>query len=406
MAPSLYIHIPFCKKKCLYCDFYSIASQENLASDYIKVLIKQIRQIGTPVSSIYIGGGTPSVLGVDLLGKLLKSLKKIIAPGIEFTIEVNPESFSKKLAKLFLANGVNRLSIGLQSFNDKKLIKLGRIHNAKKAREAVYLAQKSGFKNISIDLIFGIWDEKLTDWKKELQEAASLPVKHISAYSLTYEKGTALSKMLKRGLSEASLTKVRGLLLSGKHNTSIPRLKTRGFPRRIKPLEDEAVAGMYEYAVDFLEGRGFKRYEVSNFARDGYLCRHNCGYWKNEPYIGLGPSAVSYLDGVRKKNIPDVKEYTMRIKKGSSVIKFQEKLSILRKAKETAALKIRTDEGISLEWFKEKTGFDFLRLEKTSIAGLQEKELIDYEKKDGKMRRVSLTQKGFSFCDIVSSELL
>ena len=374
MAPSLYIHIPFCKKKCRYCDFYSLASQEKLASDYIEVLIKQIRQIGAPVSSIYIGGGTPSVLGINLLGKLLKSLKKIIAPGIEFTIEVNPESFSKKSAELFLANGVNRLSIGLQSFDDQKLKKLGRIHNCREAQEAVYLAQSSGFKNISIDLIFGLWDEKLADWKKELQQAVILPVKHISVYSLTYEKGTALSKMLKKGL--------------------------------IEPLEDEAVAGMYEYAVDFLQGRGFKRYEVSNFARDGYLCRHNFSYWKNEPYIGLGPSAVSYLDGVRRKNISDVKEYIARIKKGGSVIKSQEKLSAVQKAKETAALKIRTEEGISLEWFKEKTGFDFLRLEKASITGLREKELIDYEKKDGKINRISLTRKGFLFCDTVSSELL
>ena len=374
MAPSLYIHIPFCKKKCLYCDFYSAASQERLASDYIQVLIKQIREIGAPVSSIYIGGGTPSVLGINLLGPLLKSLKKILTPGIEFTIEVNPESFSKKSAELFLVNGVNRLSVGLQSFDDQKLKKLGRIHNCRKAQEAVYLAQSSGFKNISIDLIFGLWDERLPDWKKELQKAVSLPVTHISAYSLTYEKGTALSKMLKKGL--------------------------------IKPLEDEAVAGMYEYAVDFLEGRGFKRYEVSNFSQSGYICRHNFSYWKNEPYIGLGPSAVSYIDGVRKKNIPDVKEYIARIKKGGSVIKSQEKLYDVQKAKETAALKIRTKEGINLEWFKEKTGFDFLRLEKASIIGLQEKELIDYEKKDGKIKRVSLTKKGFLFCDIVSSELL
>ena len=374
MPLSLYIHIPFCKKKCPYCDFYSLFSQKKPAADYIQVLVKQIGQIDAPVSSIYLGGGTPSVLGVDLLGQLLKSLKRIITPSAEFTIEVNPESFSKKLAKLFLANGVNRLSIGLQSFNDKKLIKLGRIHDCRKAQEAVYLAQSSGFKNINIDLIFGLWDERFPDWKKELQKAVSLPVKHISVYSLTYEKGTPLSKMLKKGL--------------------------------IKPLEDEAVAGMYEYAVDFLEGRGFKRYEVSNFARAGYLCRHNFSYWQNEPYIGLGPSAVSYIGGVRKKNIPDVKEYIARIRKKSSVIKSQEKLSNVQKAKETAALKIRTKEGISLEWFKEQTGFDFLRLEKASIAGLQEKELIDCEKKDGKIKRVSLTKKGFLFCDIVSSELL
>lgn len=374
MAPSLYIHIPFCKKKCLYCDFYSLASWENLALGYIDVLIKQIRQIAAPVSSIYIGGGTPSVLGVNLLGKLLKSLKKIITQRIEFTVEVNPESFSKKTAELLLENGVNRLSLGLQSFDDQKLKKLGRIHDCRNAREAVCLAQKSGFKNISIDLIFGLWDEELSAWQKELQAAVSLPVKHISAYSLTYEKSTALSKILKQGL--------------------------------IKPLEGEVCAGMYEYAVDFLQARGFKRYEVSNFARGGYICRHNFSYWKNEPYIGLGPSAASYLAGVRSKNISDVKEYIVRIKKGSSVIKSQEKLSDVQKAKETAALKIRTKEGVSLEWFKKKTGSDFLGLEKASITGLREKELIDYEKKDGKIKRVSLTHKGFLFCDIVSSELL
>lgn len=371
---SLYIHIPFCKKKCLYCDFYSTTYQKKLSSDYVEALIKQIRQIGAPVSSIYIGGGTPSVLEINLLGSLLKSLKKIITPGIEFTIEVNPESFSKKSAELFLENGINRLSIGLQSFDQQKLRKLGRIHDAKKAQEAVYLAKNSGFKNISIDLIFGVWDEEFPDWKKELQKAVSLPVKHISVYSLTYEKSTPLSKILKKGL--------------------------------IKPLEDEAVARMYEYAVDFLEERGFRQYEVSNFAQKGYMCRHNFSYWKNEPYIGLGPAAVSYIEGRRKRNAPDTQKYIAKVKRNEELLVFQEKLSPESSARETSALKIRTSEGINLGWFSQKTGFDFLRLQKEPLTKLLDEGLIEYKRNNAAPDSVCLSKKGFLFCDIVSSELL
>lgn len=374
MAPSLYIHIPFCKKKCLYCDFYSTTYQKKLSSDYVEALIKQIRQIDAPVSSIYIGGGTPSVLGVNLLGPLLKSLKKIITPGIEFTIEVNPESFSKKSAELFLENGINRLSIGLQSFDQQKLRKLGRIHNAKTAQEAVYLAKNSGFKNISIDLIFGVWDEEFPDWKKELQKAVSLPVKHISVYSLTYEKSTPLSKMLKKGL--------------------------------LKPLEDEAVARMYEYAIDFLEERGFSHYEVSNFALGGYICRHNFSYWQNEPYIGLGPSAVSYVEGRRKRNISDTGKYIAKVKRNEKPFVFQEKLSPEKAARETSALKIRTSEGINLDWFRKKTGFDFLRLQKEPLTKLLDEGLIEYKRNNGAPDSVCLSKKGFLFCDSVSSEFL
>lgn len=347
---------------------------EPLAANYIDVLCRQIKGLEGQFSTIYIGGGTPTVLGEDLLSKLLKNLKRLICEDIEFTIEANPESLNEKSIDIMLKAGVNRLSIGVQSFNDDTLRKLGRVHNGKTAYEAVAKAEKGGFKNISIDLIFGAWEEKLPDWKKELREAVSLPVKHISVYSLTYEKNTALSKMLKNGL--------------------------------IKPLEDEAVARMYEYSVDFLEERGFSRYEVSNFAKKGFFCEHNLNYWQNNSYIGSGPSAVSYLEGVRKKNISDIQEYIARIKKGNSVIKFKEKLSAVQKAKETAALKIRTKEGINLEWFNEKTGFNFLGLEKAAITSLEEKELIDYEQKDGKIKRVSLTKNGFLFCDTVSSELL
>ncbi len=371
MPPSLYIHIPFCRKKCPYCDFYSITCYGGLASDYIAALIKQIRELGVEVASIYIGGGTPTVLGYDLWDKLFTSLKRFIKNGIEFTVEANPESLKADILKLFLEGGVNRLSIGVQSLRDEKLKALGRIHTAKSARDALLAAARAGFKNISMDLIFGTGREDIADWKKELKEAAGLAVTHISCYGLTYEKDTPLFNALEKKLVTA--------------------------------LEDEVVARMYEWAVGYLESRGFKRYEVSNFARQGYFCRHNLNYWENNPYIGLGPSAVSYINGERKENIPDTKEYVMRVKRGEDLTISREKLSPVAKAKETAALKIRTAEGISLKWFEEKAGFDFLKLQKESLAQLSDNGLIDFAKNNNKITRVYLTKKGFLYCDAASS---
>ena len=371
MPPSLYIHIPFCRKKCPYCDFYSITCYGGLASDYIAALIKQIRELGVEVASIYIGGGTPTVLGYDLWDKLFTSLKRFIKNGIEFTVEANPESLKADILKLFLEGGVNRLSIGVQSLRDEKLKALGRIHTAKSARDALLAAARAGFKNISMDLIFGTGREDIDDWKKELKEAAGLALTHISCYGLTYEKDTPLFNALEKKLVTA--------------------------------LEDEVIARMYEWAVDYLESRGFKRYEVSNFARQGYFCRHNLNYWENNSYIGLGPSAVSYINGERKENIPDAKEYVMRVKRGEDLTISREKLSPVAKAKETSALKIRTAEGISLEWFKEKSGFDFLKLQKESLAQLSDNGLIDFAKNNNQITRIYLTKKGFLYCDTASS---
>ncbi|MBU2504692.1 MAG: radical SAM protein, partial [Candidatus Omnitrophica bacterium] len=178
MVESLYIHIPFCRKKCFYCDFYSVNYKENLASVYIETLCKQIDKLEDDFSTIYIGGGTPTVLGAPHLGKLLKSLKRVSKKVIEFTVEANPESLDEANIELFLAEGVNRLSIGAQSVNEGKLKKLGRIHSVKQAQEAVFLAKKKGFKNISIDLIFGLWNEDLAGWQEELSWAVKLPVTH------------------------------------------------------------------------------------------------------------------------------------------------------------------------------------------------------------------------------------
>jgi len=374
MNTSLYIHIPFCRRKCSYCNFYSDIYENDLASAYVDVLSAQIEKLEHGFSTIYIGGGTPTVLDKDSLRILLNGLKRFLRDTREFTIEANPESLDDDKVRLLLDSGVNRLSIGVQSLNDQKLKRLGRIHAVARAKEAVYSAAKKGFKNISADLIFGIWDEDIERWRAEVAEMAKMPITHISCYELTYEKNTPLFLAVKN--------------------------------KSIAPLEDEVVAAMYEQAIDLLALGGFKQYEVSNFSKEGFECKHNLNYWDNGSYVGLGPSAFSYMDGVRQKNVADVREYIKRAEAGKTLIEFSEKLSPARRAKETAAVGIRTKEGIDFERFKDKTGFDFLDLEKKALTKLVEEGFIKYKKENNELTGVCLKRKGFLFCDTVSSAFL
>lgn len=377
MGSSLYIHIPFCRRKCLYCNFYSDIYEDGLAVSFLDALSAEARGFkARDLHTIYIGGGTPTVLDKGLFRKLVKDLGALpMAEGCEFTVEANPESLDEDKVSAMLDAGVNRLSIGVQSLDDRKLKRIGRLHDAARAGQSVHLAAKKGVKNIGIDLIFGVWGEDPDAWARELEEAVRLPITHVSCYELTYEKGTPLF------LSAA--------------NKSVAR------------LEDDCLAAMYENAIDILGARGFKQYEVSNFAKVGYRSRHNLNYWENDPYIGLGPSAFSYIDGTRRKNAADIKEYIGRSGSGRSLTEFSEKLSPIRRAKETAAVKIRTKEGIDFERFKAKTGFDFTVIEKRVLPGLIEEGLIKYKKgDDGSIRGICLKRKGFLFCDTVSSMLL
>jgi oxygen-independent coproporphyrinogen-3 oxidase len=366
--------MPFCKRKCTYCDFYSTIYEDKLAASYVDIILKQLDKIRERFYTIYIGGGTPTALNINILSGLLNGLKRYTKDACEFTVEANPESLDEAKIKLLLASGVTRLSIGVQSLDDHKLKRLGRIHNSARAIEAVRIAAKAGFENLSMDLIFGTWNETPEAWKKELEKAVMLPVTHISSYSLSYEKNTPLFTAIKNG--------------------------------SVKSLEDNIVAQMYETAIEILSLRGFKQYEVSNFAKEGYESRHNMNYWNNNPYVGIGPSAVSYIEGVRSKNISDIGEYIKRYVNGKSLIESSEKLSAIKMAKETAAVKIRTKEGIDFDWFKKKTGFDFQELEKKALPGLFDTELIKYKKENNTPVGINLKRKGFLFCDSVSSALL
>ena len=375
--PGLYIHVPFCREKCLYCDFYSALYSETLADSYISVILNELQGLNRGFSSIYIGGGTPSILNPGLLDKLLSGLKKFITPGMEFTIEANPESVDSEKLKLFLDKGVNRISMGVQSFDDKKLKLLGRIHDAKGAMDAIELSKKSGFGNISIDMIFGSSGEDLKAWQLELEKAAGCAARHISCYSLSYEKGTPLFRMREKN--------------------------------RIVALDDDVLAEMYGYTMSYLPSKGFDHYEVSNFSKPGFECAHNLNYWDNLPYIGLGPSAVSYIDGTRSENVRDVEEYIDRYVKGVSLITYSENLSGIRMARETSAVKIRTRQGIDYDWFKNKTGFDFEdTLEKGILDELSKDALLEYkiDELTREKRGIMLTEKGFLFSDTVSSAFL
>lgn len=375
MVRSLYIHIPFCERKCLYCDFYSVIYCDRIAGDYVDTILGQIAPLQGPFESIYVGGGTPTVLDNSILERLLKGLRKNLSDKTEFTVEANPDSLVDAKLGLLRDSGVNRLSIGLQSLDDRKLKRLGRLHDAAKGLAAVSLAAKRAFANISVDLIFGVWGEDMAGWAREIEEATRLPVEHVSCYSLTYEKSTPLYEAVKN--------------------------------KSVVGLDDTVVAGMYEAAIETLALRGFKQYEISNFARDGFRCRHNLNYWDNNSYIGLGAAAVSYLDAVRAKNVSDVGEFIRRASSGSSLTESSEKLTPVRRARETAAVKIRTKDGIDFAPFKDKTGFDFMELEAGAVAKLVDQGLVKYKRDGGaEPSGICLKRKGFLFCDMVSSALL
>jgi oxygen-independent coproporphyrinogen-3 oxidase len=313
-------------------------------------------------------------LDIEPLKKILLSLRRFSNMPVEFTIEANPESLTEDKLSLFLDEGVNRISIGAQSFDNSKLKRLGRLHDGPSAVEAVARAEKIGFKNIGIDLIFGVWDEVLSAWKDDLRIASDLPVTHISCYGLTYEPGTSIKTCVKSG--------------------------------SIIPLPEEMSADMYDLAISYLADKGFAQYEISNFSKPGFRCKHNYAYWNNDPYTGLGPSAVSYADGVRRENIPDVSGYIDKVRSGLEPIGSSEKLSPEEAAKETAAVKIRTIEGIGFDWFRKKTLFDLPDLERKVLPKLIADGLIEQSKAGPAALGVRLTRKGILFCDTVSSAFL
>lgn len=283
---GIYIHIPFCKSRCKYCDFFSTTHLQKQAQ-YVEALLAEwhMRQheLTEPIHTLYIGGGTPSTLNCADLDRIIQTILSNTTPNnppIEITIEANPGDITLEKAQAWRAMGINRLSMGIQSFQDHLLQLIGRRHNANQAIQAVQLAQAAGFDNISIDLMYALPDQTMQMWQHDVQQALSLGVQHISTYGLIYEEGTVLTTLLEHGQIEA--------------------------------VDEDTEMQMYDYLVDELTANGYLRYEVSNFALPNRHSRHNSSYWNHTPYIGLGAGAHSY-DGLHRQwNISDLDVYIQR----------------------------------------------------------------------------------------------
>lgn len=321
MNTALYIHIPFCKQKCNYCDFASFAGREFLIDDYLTALeLEAQKRGGTKAETLYVGGGTPSVFSEKQLEKLIRIIEENIGSVSSFresTFEANPESLNSGKLKLLHSAGFNRLSMGLQSADDEQLKRLGRIHSVSVFWEAFSAARLAGFKNINVDLIAGLPQQKREDFLSGLKKLLDLKPEHISVYGLQIEEGTPF---FERGIC----------------------------------CDQILMRRMLEDAHFLLEKEGFEHYEISNFAREGKKSLHNSHYWKNGDYIGLGSSAVSYLNGERSQNTVDILQYIQKMKKKETPVIFSEKLEGIALEGEKLMLGFRLLEGVELTEKQEK----------------------------------------------------
>ena len=347
--PSLYIHVPFCIKKCDYCAFHSLsldACPNDLVSVYLEGLEVEMaqRQKDAPqgVSSLFIGGGTPTVLRDEEFERLMTMIQRFfrIKPGAEKTVEGNPGTITAETLDILRRYGFNRFSLGVQAFDDKLLSVVGRIHTVRQAREAVQRLRTAGFKNINLDLMFGLPAQDMKAWRASIEEAISYSPEHLSLYGLMLEEGTPLYA---RYMKETSAKKEQ-------LSVALPDLLP----------DDDLQAEMQEWAVDRLKQEGYTQYETSNFARLGYECRHNLGYWRGEDYIGIGPGGVSCLKRVRWKNIEDVRTYQSRLQNRQNLYD-EAGLEVLTRAEcmaERMILGLRLQEGVNLSVFRRDFGED------------------------------------------------
>ena len=362
---SLYIHIPFCVRKCHYCGFYSTTYTKPQADEYIASLRLEAASyqrafVGRTFDSVYMGGGTPTALSSEQLKKLIVTVHEHfqISRDAECTVEANPNTVSGSQLMLLREGGVNRLSLGVQSFNNDVLKTLGRLHTAEEAADAFMLARSSGFTNIGIDLIYGVPGQTAAQWNETLDKTIMLKPEHVSAYSLSIDEGS-------RFMSEAEAGRF-----------SLPG--------------DEQGVTMYERAVNDLGRAGYNRYEISNFSLPGFTCRHNMNYWERGEYLGLGPGAWSFISGRRYHAIADVREYSLRLKAGLSIIRDEEVANFRQAANETVMLGLRMAEGVDLARFERDFGADTSRQLEENATPLQQAGLL--EKTRGRIR---LTGRGF-----------
>ena len=371
---GIYIHIPFCKQRCNYCAFYS-STLYNIKEEYADAVCKELLMRkeyikGEEINTIYFGGGTPSTLPITLLQKICDTIYKnySVCSNAEVTIECNPDDLTEEFLAVLRQLTFNRISMGVQSFSDRQLKRLGRRHNAEKARRAVENARAAGYKNISIDLMFALPDSTIEEWEESINEAISLNPEHISAYNLMYEEDTPLHRALQRGDFEE--------------------------------LSEEENVEQFSMLIKRMKEAGYCHYEISNFAKPGYESRHNSSYWNDTAYIGCGAAAHSYNGDSREWNISDIKEYIKGIESNNRNYEI-EHLTEEERYNDAILTRLRTSDGIPLAWIKNKFS---QRLNSYMLNAA--KKHIEYGNIKKTDETLSLTEKGIFISDAVIRDLI
>ncbi len=370
---GIYLHIPFCKTRCIYCDFYSDTNELQI-NDFVKAIcaesLMRKSEINEPIKTIYFGGGTPSRLSNRYFQQIFETIFSLfsVEKDAEITLEANPDDLSEKYIQLLRELPFNRISIGIQSFDDDELKFLSRRHSSQQAIDAVKRCKKAGFRNISIDLMYGLPHQTLEVWKENLQKTCELNIQHISAYHLIYEEKTKLYSLLQKG--------------------------------KIQPVTDETSTEMFTTLTDTLAKNGFEHYEISNFAKNGLYSQHNTSYWKDKKYLGLGPSAHSYDGENRSWNTASLDKYIEAIQSGK-LLQETEHLTTSQKYNEFILTGLRTMWGVNLQQLKNSFGDKYYDLYAKNAQRYIDKGLLKIENQS-----LKLTREGIFISDGIMSELM
>lgn len=377
---GIYIHIPFCMQKCLYCDFVSYINKSECVKEYINCMIKEIQSYDLKkynITTIYIGGGTPSFIESDYIKEIINVIQNKLEKNdtrwedIEITIEVNPGTVTLEKLNDYKTVGINRISLGLQATQDRLLKRIGRIHNYKDFLEAYELLKRVGFNNINVDLMIGLPNQSIKDLKESLEKIIKLNPNHISVYSLIIEDGTPISKLLDE--------------------------------EKIKLPDEEIERQMYWYVKNKLELNGYNHYEISNFSKKGKESKHNLNCWKQKQYIGIGAAAHSYFKDIRYSNTNNIEEYIKNIKENNieKNRKIEEKQTIEDKKNEFIMLGFRMIEGVNIADFKAKFVDNPLYVYREKIKKLTDEGLIEVD-----LNNIKLTNKGLDLANVVFEEFI
>lgn len=370
-ARATYIHVPFCRHRCGYCNFSLIANRDDLFERYLSAIDRELAYLDRPrVDTLFIGGGTPTHLDRLSLDRLLSMIRDrfVFDSSIEWTIEANPEDIDQEKLDLLVQHGVNRVSLGVQSFNNTKLDILQRGHDGDSARKII-ISVAEQIPNVSIDLIFAAPGESVKSWSDDLDAVLELPIQHLSTYALTFEKGTSFWSRRLHG--------------------------------KLSGVEESAEVEMYSLARKRTAAAGLDQYEISSFARDGFRCRHNLAYWNGLGWYAAGPGAARFVDGKREVNHRSTTHYLRRIESGASPTAESETITISQLARERAAFGVRMIEGIDIDAIRKTTGVSLGELCASGIRKSLDEGLI--LKVDN---RISLTERGILFADTVAARFL